>query len=140
MLGGQSAFSQLLSIVRPTLPAPEELQAEFAEIIASGMLTRGKHLRAFEEACAQHLGVQHAVAVSSCTTGLMLAYQGLKLTGEVIVPEKNWFIWPEFAISNRGNTAEAAISTAMLRLATVSDTQFVGKPFKRWFWRRQPFS
>ena len=61
-------------------------------------------------------------------------------TGEVIVPEKNWFIWPEFAISNRGNTAEAAISTAMLRLATVSEAQFVGKPFKRWFWRRQPFS
>jgi len=61
-------------------------------------------------------------------------------TGEVIVPEKNWFIWPEFAISNRGNTGEAAISATLLRLATVSQDQFVGKPFKRWFWRRQHLS
>ena len=61
-------------------------------------------------------------------------------TGEMIVPEKNWFIWPDFAISNRGHTAEAAISTTMLRLATVPETQFVGKPFKRWFWRRQHLS
>lgn len=61
-------------------------------------------------------------------------------SGEVTVPEKNWFIWPEFAISNRGNTAEAAISTALLRLATVSEKQFVGKPFQRWFWRRQHLS
>jgi hypothetical protein len=61
-------------------------------------------------------------------------------TGEVVVPEKNWFIWPEFAISNRGNTAEAAITVTMLRLATVAEAQFVGKPFKRWFWRRQQLS
>lgn len=61
-------------------------------------------------------------------------------TGELVVPEKNWFIWPEFAISNRGNIAAAAIATTLLRLATVNEDQFVGKPFKRWFWRRQHFS
>ena len=61
-------------------------------------------------------------------------------TGEVMVPEKNWFIWPEFAISNRGNVAEAALSATMLRMAVVPDVQFVGKPFKRWFWRRQHVS
>jgi hypothetical protein len=61
-------------------------------------------------------------------------------TGELTVPEKNWFIWPDFDISNRGNTAEANISAAMLRLAMVPEVQFVGKPFKRWFWRRQQLS
>ena len=61
-------------------------------------------------------------------------------TGELVVPEKNWFLWPELAISNRGNATESAISTAMLQLALVSETQFIGKPFKRWFGRRQKFS
>jgi dTDP-4-amino-4,6-dideoxygalactose transaminase len=50
------------------------------------MLTKGPILREFEEAAAAHLRVKHAIGVSSCTTGLMLTYQGLGLTGEVVVP------------------------------------------------------
>jgi hypothetical protein len=60
--------------------------------------------------------------------------------GELVVPEKSWFLWPEPAISNRGNAAESAISAAMLQWATVSETQFIGKPFNRWFGRRQKLS
>jgi dTDP-4-amino-4,6-dideoxygalactose transaminase len=86
VLSGGAAFGQLLPIVRPTLPPSEELAAEFAEIISSGMVTRGRHLRAFEEAVAAHLRVKHAVAVSSCTCGLMLVYRCLGLTGEIIAP------------------------------------------------------
>lgn len=86
ILGGKPAFEQLLPIVKPTLPTFDELSGEMSEIIGSGMVTRGKHLRAFEEAAAAHLRVKHAVAVSSCTTGLMLAYQGLGLKGDVITP------------------------------------------------------
>jgi len=52
--------------------------------------------------------------------------------GELIVQEKQWFIWPELDISGRGDAA-----SAMFHLATVPETQFIGKPFKRWFWRRQ---
>jgi dTDP-4-amino-4,6-dideoxygalactose transaminase len=55
-------------------------------ILESGMLTTGQHLRNFEKAAAEHLGVRHALAVSSCTTGLMLTYRGLGLTGDVVVP------------------------------------------------------
>lgn len=61
-------------------------------------------------------------------------------TGETVVPEKNWFIWPEVAITGNGNAQEAVIATTMLQMATVAETQFVGKPFKRWFWRRQIIS
>ena len=50
------------------------------------MVTKGRFLAAFENAIAQHLGVKHVVAVSSCTTGLMLTYQALGLSGDVIVP------------------------------------------------------
>jgi hypothetical protein len=56
-------------------------------------------------------------------------------SGEVVVPEKHWFIWPSYSISGAGN--ENRISSTMLQLATVPENQFVGKPFKRWLWRRQ---
>ena len=59
--------------------------------------------------------------------------------GGLIVPEKNWFIWPDFGISGHGDVGEAVISATMLQLATVPEDQFVGKPFKRWFWREQIF-
>ena len=58
-------------------------------------------------------------------------------SGEVVVLEKHWFIWPELDISGHGNVGEGAISATMLQLAMVSENQFIGKPFKRWFWRRQ---
>jgi len=57
--------------------------------------------------------------------------------GEVRVPEKHWFIWPNLDISGHGNVGEASISSTMLQLAIVSENQFVGKPFKQWFWRQQ---
>lgn len=86
ILGGEPTFSQKIHIAKPTLSDFAAFSNEAAEIIASGILTKGKHLQKFEEMVAEHLEVKHALAVSSCTTGLMLAYQALNLTGEVIVP------------------------------------------------------
>lgn len=86
ILGGRPAFEELLPIVRPTLPKFEKLREELAEVVGSGMVTRGKQLKMFEEAAAAHLKVKHAVGVSSCTCGLMLVYQGLGLKGEIIAP------------------------------------------------------
>ena len=80
------AFDTRVNLVRPVLPTFEEMASEIREILASGMVTKGRYLRLFEEAVAEHLGVQHAVAVSSCTAGLMLAYRCLGLTGDVVVP------------------------------------------------------
>src|SRR5262245_1947085 len=81
ILGGSPRFERPIPVVRPTLPGFDQVADELRSIISSGMLTKGSRLRQFEEAVAAHLGVQHAVAVSSCTTGLMLSYQGLGLTG-----------------------------------------------------------
>jgi hypothetical protein len=58
-------------------------------------------------------------------------------SGTLTVPEKHWFIWPEFDIYAHGNVGEANVSAIMLQMATVSQKQFIGKPFKRWLWRRQ---
>lgn len=65
----------------------EDIEA-VADALRSGWLTMGPRIRAFEEAFAQHLGVAHAVAVSSCTAALHLAYAaaGVGPGDEVIVP------------------------------------------------------
>jgi hypothetical protein len=60
--------------------------------------------------------------------------------GGVVVPEKHWFVWPEFDIRANRNVSEADLSSAMLRLAMVPESRFIGRPFKHWFGRRQPFS
>jgi hypothetical protein len=57
--------------------------------------------------------------------------------GNLTVQEKSWFVWPELGMSGHGNAGEANISGVMLRLATVTEEQFVGTPFKRWFGRKQ---
>lgn len=85
-LGGQPAFSKKVNIVRPVLPEFLEVADGVQSILTTGMITKGEILRTFEKAVREHLGVKHAVAVSSCTSGLMLTYRGLGLTGDVVVP------------------------------------------------------
>lgn len=121
-----SPFDHKIPIVSPVLPAYEELEEAVKGIVSSGMVTKGTWLQAFEEAVAHHLGVKHAIAVSSCTSGLMLTYRGLGLSGEVVVPSFTFMatvsamIWaglqPVFADVDFGTTnldpaaAEAAIT------------------------------
>jgi dTDP-4-amino-4,6-dideoxygalactose transaminase len=77
---------ELLPIIRPTLVEFAEVEAAFRDVWRSGQITVGQYTRQFEQAVAQTLGVRHAIAVSSCTSGLMLAVKALQLAGEVIVP------------------------------------------------------
>jgi len=59
-------------------------------------------------------------------------------SGEIVIPEKSWFIWPDFDIGGgHGYVGGAAISATLLKMAMVEEQQFVGKPFKRWFGREQ---
>ena len=66
---------------------PQDLSA-VAQTLRSGWLTLGPRTAAFEQAFATHLGARHAVAVSSCTAALHLAYlaAGVGPGDEVIVP------------------------------------------------------
>jgi dTDP-4-amino-4,6-dideoxygalactose transaminase len=86
LLGGTPIFKNKVNIVRPVLPDYTELIDGVKDIVSTGMVTKGKYLRAFEEAIAEHFKVRHVVAVSSCTSGFMLTYKGLGLTGDVVVP------------------------------------------------------
>lgn len=58
-------------------------------------------------------------------------------SGTLTVQENHWFIWPNLTISGNWNVGEANLSSAMMQMANVSEDQFVGKPFKRWFGRKQ---
>jgi dTDP-4-amino-4,6-dideoxygalactose transaminase len=75
-----SAAAIRVPFVRPALPSWETIAPAAAEIIASGRLTKGPFVDRLEQAIASRLGVRHAVAVSSCTIGLMLVYRGLDLS------------------------------------------------------------
>lgn len=69
----------------------EEWQA-VREPLMSGWLTQGPKVAAFEQAFAARHKVRHALAVTSCTTGLHLALAGLGIGpgDEVIVPAFTW--------------------------------------------------
>jgi dTDP-4-amino-4,6-dideoxygalactose transaminase len=87
VLGGEPAFPDGLPLVRPTPVAdPAALRSRLEAVLASGKLTNGAVVEEFEATAAARLGVAHAVAVSSCTSGLMLVLQGLGATGRVVLP------------------------------------------------------
>jgi dTDP-4-amino-4,6-dideoxygalactose transaminase len=86
-LGRTIAFPERIPFVRP--PAPD--LARVTEILDSswkrGSLTNGPLVAELEQRAADFLGVRHVVAVSSCTTGLMLALRALNVEGsEVLMP------------------------------------------------------
>ncbi len=84
--GDYPTFKEIIPLAKPLLPVFHDLAADFEDILRSGILSKGRHVASLEDRVAEALEVKHAVAVSSCTTGLMLTYQALHLTGEVIVP------------------------------------------------------
>jgi len=86
VLGATPTFTSVLPIVSPTLPALSDIGKDFSQIVAEGILTKGKYVDTFEKEAAEYLGVKYAVATSSCTLGLMLVCYALSLRGEVIVP------------------------------------------------------
>lgn len=60
-------------------------------VLESGRLILGDHTAAFERAFAEYVGVEHAVAVSSCSAALQIALRFLEVRGrEVILPTNNF--------------------------------------------------
>ncbi len=78
--------NEFIPITKPTLPSFEELKPELENLFSTGMITNHKHVKKFEETLQNYLGVKHVIAMSSCTSGLMLAMKAMGLKGEVILP------------------------------------------------------
>ncbi|HEX8686992.1 MAG TPA: DegT/DnrJ/EryC1/StrS aminotransferase family protein, partial [Pyrinomonadaceae bacterium] len=65
-------------MIRLAVPSiGEEDLAAVREALASGYLVQGARVAAFEEAVAVYVGARHAVAVSNCTSALLLALMAL---------------------------------------------------------------
>jgi dTDP-4-amino-4,6-dideoxygalactose transaminase len=86
LLGGAAAFPDGLPLTRVRLPDVPALTKRIEKILETGHLTDGPTVQELEERVAQRLGVAHVVAVSSCTTGLMLVLQALGAAGRVVMP------------------------------------------------------
>lgn len=84
--GGRPMFDERLPIVSPEGIPNDEFIRDVEKILSSRQLTNSAYVREFEESAANFLGVPHSVAVSSCTSGLLLVLRALGLRGEVILP------------------------------------------------------
>jgi len=84
-------------MIRLTVPSIEadDLQA-VGEVLASGMLVQGPRVATFESAVAEHLGVEHVVAVSSGTAALHLSLLAAGVgPGDIVVTTA--YSWPATA-------------------------------------------
>lgn len=85
------AFEKRFPFMRPALPDLSSVIKEYGPVYESGVLTNSRLVARLEAAVAERLGVKHCVAVSSCTSGLMMVLRALRLSGEVIVPSFTFF-------------------------------------------------
>ena len=77
-----------IPLTRPSLPDINNVLENLRESYASGTVTNGRLVKLFEEEVCRFTGARHAVAVSSCTSGLILALASKRFPAhsEVIVP------------------------------------------------------
>lgn len=99
---GSPRFRELVPLTRPTLEIDAGMESDLKQILQSGMLTNGRYVREFEDAAAAYLGVENAVAVSNCTTGLILVLRCLDLSGDIAVPSFT-FMASAHAVAWAGN-------------------------------------
>jgi dTDP-4-amino-4,6-dideoxygalactose transaminase len=77
-----------LPVIRPTLPPMDQVVEIMRSSWLSGTITVGPTVKSLEEEACRQTGARYAVAISSCTAGLMLVPKALQLApgSEVIVP------------------------------------------------------
>jgi dTDP-4-amino-4,6-dideoxygalactose transaminase len=96
--GGTPTRSDFLPFAKPSIGS-EEIES-VVRTLRSGWLTLGPRTAEFERAVAAYVGVDRAVAVSSCTAGLHLAMVALGIGpgDDVLLPVLNFAAAPNMAI------------------------------------------
>jgi perosamine synthetase len=79
-------MSEVIPLAVPDV-GEEEIE-EIRKVFGTGFLTEGATTKEFEKTVAEYVGVKHAIAVTSCTTGLHAVFESIGIKGqEVIVPD-----------------------------------------------------
>jgi perosamine synthetase len=101
-----------------------EAQRAVADVLASGWVTSGEQVQDFEREFAGYLGVDHAVAVSSCTAAIELSLRALRLPpGSKVLVSTMTFCGAASAILHAGHVpvlADVDDVTAMPSPRTVA--------------------
>lgn len=58
-------------------------------------------------------------------------------SGAIVVQERHLFIWPS-SVRGGGDTSLAA--SMMMKAAIVPRSRIIGKPYERWFWKKQTYA
>ena len=102
-----------LTGARPTFPEEDlpRVLADIGEVLRSGRLILGPKTRELEEAFAAKVGTRHAVALTSCTAALEIAYRFARVSGREVIVPTNTFV----ATANAALTAGAEVVFADIR-------------------------
>jgi len=83
-----------LAGARPTFPEEDipRILSQIEEVLRGGRLILGPKTRELEEAWAKKMGTKFAVALSSCTAALEIAYRFANVKGREVVVPTNTFV------------------------------------------------
>ena len=94
----------------------EEIQA-IREVFGTKFLTEGANTKEFENRVAEYVGTKHAIAVTSCTTGLHAVLESLDIKGqEVIVPDYTYPATAEAVILAGGKPVLADVDLESMNM------------------------
>jgi len=63
--------------------------------------------------------------------------EGMPNSGELIVPNDDWFVWPNLSSTLHGKVPAENIASMLFELSLVPQSAYRGRVFHRWFWREQ---
>lgn len=124
--GGSPLFPERLQLVRPSIPDKRQVFDALEGILDTGALTNAAHVAELERRAAEYLDVRHCIAVSSCTSGLMLVLKAAGLSGDVVLPSFTFAATAHAAAWNGLRTVFAEIDPATLTLSGAGVTKSMG--------------
>src|SRR5207244_5186243 len=117
-----------IPLARPGVADPASVASDVEAILRSGLLTNGPFVRRFEDESARYLSLRHCVAVSSCTSGLMLILRAADLSGDVIVPSFTFAATARAVAWNGLRPVFADIDRRTLTLSPEAVERAIGMP------------